>query len=165
MKHLIFIIVYLSLNIGISKAADEGFKIDPASYSLGSLGAFAEMVDVGVKTLGLGTPMSTSDLDPLMTEANKIVARHNVSLYREADFLVTDLFPASVTTGMELLIVYKGDTLEKYMNLKTLKLKLLSKGQYRGLARQKIAFGMGALLSYPQDKIETLIMGNKGKEE
>jgi len=128
------------------------------------LGAFAEMVGVGLKEIGLGTPMKAEDLDPLMEEAQKIVKRHNVHLYRETSFIITDLFPKSVARGLDLLIVYKGESLKKYMSLKDRKKELLEKGTYKGRLREEISFELGDLLSYSKEAIKKLIKNNPEKE-
>ena len=164
MKHIKIGIVLFLFIITPLKAEEEAFEIDPASYSLGSLGAFAEMVSIGIKELAFGTPMSAEQLTPLMGEALKIADRFDVKIFRETDLLVTDLFPKEVAKGKDLLIVFKGNSLEKYLELKGLKKNLLKQGLYNDEARYNIAHRMGQLLSYPSDKIENLISNNQEKE-
>ena len=81
----------------------ESDGIDKRSYRLGGIGAFSEVVGGGVKKLALSSPMRSQEMDALMDEATKIAARNRVKLHRETDFLVTDLFPASVTEGKHVL--------------------------------------------------------------
>ena len=80
-----------------------------------------------------------------------------MEIYREPDFLVTDLFPASATADKEVLIIYRGDTLKEYQALKERKEQLVASGQYRDEARRDIAWSLGKLLSYPDAKINELL--------
>ena len=89
-----------------------------------------------------------------------IAERANVRFYRETDFMVTDLFPASATHGKHVLIVYKGSTLDDYMAVKKRKAALVKSGNYTGKTREKIAWAMGKLLSYPDARILELIARN-----
>ena len=87
--------------------------------------------------------------------------RHFADLeQREAtnrEFLVTDLFPADITDGMQVLLIYKGPTLQEYVDLKEKERLLVESGSYEGTARAEIAREMGRLLSYPEDKITSLL--------
>ncbi len=132
-------------------------EIDQRSYRLGSIGTFAEMVGVGVKKMGLSAAMPPDDMDALIEEAQKIVVRNNAQGYREADFLVTDLFPEEVTKGRHVLVIYNGATLDEYQALKAEKQKLKDEGKYEGEGRKEIARAMGRLLSYPESKIEKML--------
>lgn len=131
--------------------------IDQRSYRLGSIGAFAEMVDAGVKELALSAALAPEEMDALVGEAERIVKDHNVKIFRESEFLVTDLFSEELTDGKEVLVIYRGDTLERYQELKALKKGLLDEGRYEGEPRREIARGFGALLSYSDEKIAELL--------
>ena len=131
--------------------------IDQRSYRLGSIGAFAEMVDAGVKELALSAAVDPHEMDAMVGEAERIVRDHNVQIFRETDFLVTDLFSDDLTNGKEVLIIYRGETLDRYKFLKELKKGLVEKGLYEGNARRDIARGFGALLSYSDQKIAALL--------
>ena len=74
--------------------------------------------------------------------------------FEERDFLVTDLFPAEVTAGKQVLLIYSGDTLDQYKRLQAQKAGLVAAGRYEGRARRDLAREMGALLSYPERSIE-----------
>ena len=132
-------------------------SIDQRSYRLGSIGAFAEMVDAGVKTLALSAAVDPTEMDALIDEAERIAGSHNVEIYRETDFLVTDLFSADLTEGRHVLLIYRGGTRREYMEIKAEKIRLEGLGQYEGDARQEIARRFGALLSYSNEKIEALL--------
>ncbi|MCJ7830065.1 MAG: hypothetical protein MUP74_01640 [Desulfobacterales bacterium] len=92
--------------------------LDERSYRLGSIGTFAEMVDAGVKRLALSAAVEPGEMDALVDEAGRIARDHDVELFRETDFLVTDLFPADLTEGKHVLLIYRGDTRREYMELK-----------------------------------------------
>ena len=131
--------------------------IDQRSYRLGSIGAFSEMVDAGVKKLGLSAAVEPGEMDALVEDALQIAADHNVEIYRESDFLVTDLFPEELTAGKDVLLIYRGDTRREYMELKAEKEGLVAAGQYDETARQDIARRFGKLLSYSDEKIDDLL--------
>jgi len=131
--------------------------IDRRSYDLGIIGAFSEMVGVGVKKMALSATLTPEAADALEEEAEKIARRNGALTYRERDFLVTDLFPASVTEGLDVLVIYKDNTLEDYLALKGEKQALIAEGRYQGAARRDIARKMGLLLSYPDAKIDEML--------
>jgi len=89
-------------------------SIDQRSYNLGVIGGFAEVVGVGVKRLALSSPMPPAEMDALIDEAVKIVERNGAKAYRDPDFLVTDLFPAEVTEGMDVILIYNDPVLAEY---------------------------------------------------
>lgn len=124
---------------------------------MGAIGAFAEMVRLDVKTLGLGTPVSTQEMNVILPTVKAIIERNGVQYYRETDFLVTDLYPASVTDGQEVIFIYKGDTLQQYLALKREKKHLIETGVYDMEARQEIASRFGKLLSYPDHTVQKLM--------
>ena len=138
-----------------------GPSIDQRSYRLGSIGAFAEMVDAGVKELALSAAVDPDEMDAMVEEATRIAAGHDVEVFRETEFLVTDLFSTDLTEGKHVLLIYRGTTRQKYMDLKGEKARLESLGQYEGENRARIARQIGALLSYSDEKIEELL-ANQG---
>lgn len=130
------------------------------SFVVGGIGAFAEMVNAGVKKLALSAPLPSSEMDNLMAEATRVAEQNNVSLFREPDLLVTDLFPAEVTKGKEVLLIYQGTTKKEYLQLKEDARKLIAAGAYTGKAREAIARRMGRLLGYPTPYINKLLSAN-----
>ena len=134
-------------------------SIDQRSYRLGSIGAFAEMVGAGVKKLALSAPMTPQEMDALLEDAEGIAADHGVDLYLEADFLVTDLFSPELTDGKQVLLIYRGGTLEEYLALKAEKRRLVEETQYLDDRRLEIARRFGKLLSYTDEKIASLLAG------
>ena len=132
--------------------------VDDYSYQLGIIGAFAEVVKLGVKTLALSEVMSAEEMDHVMHDAEVVAKRNGVMLYRETDFLVTDLYPQDVAKNKHVLVIYTDDTLEKYQQLKADKARLVAAGNYQGKDREDIARRFGKLLSYPDNVIDDLIM-------
>ncbi len=63
-------------------------------------------------------------MDALVEEAERNARDHHVELFRETAFLVTDLFPADLTEGKHVLLIYRGNTQREYMELKAEKLRL-----------------------------------------
>lgn len=131
--------------------------VDPRSYNLGIMGGFAEVVRLGVKQLALSEVMSPAEMDDILPDAQVVADRNGVKLYREADFLVTDLFPADVALGKHVLLIYTGDTLERYLAIKADKAKLVAADEYHDAAREDIARRFGRLLSYPDPVIDDLL--------
>jgi len=96
-------------------------------------------------------------MDALVEDARHIAAEHGVEVYRETDFLVTDLFPSELTEGMDVLVICGAPTLQEYLDLKAAKERLVNSGEYEGEARREIARRFGALLSYSGEKIAELL--------
>jgi hypothetical protein len=138
---------------------EEPRGIDERSYNLGGIGAFAEVVGAGVKKLALSAPLAPADMDALIEEAERIVERNHALSYRETDFLTTDLFPAEVTNGKHVLLIYTGSVKDEYLALKEEKKGLVDQNLYEGEARKEIARKMGKLLGYSDEKIEALLTG------
>ena len=130
------------------------------AYALGGIGAFAEMVNAGVKKMALSAPLSSSEMDNLMAEATRVAEKNNVMVYRERELLVTDLFAAEVTKGKKVLIIYQGTTKDEYLQLKEDARKLMEAGTYTGKAREAIARRMGRLLAYPTHYVNQLLSAN-----
>ncbi len=131
--------------------------IDQRSYQLGVIGAFAEVVGIGVKRLALSSAMPPAEMDALIDEAEIIIARNDALSYRETDFLVTDLFPEEISAGQHVILIYNDPVKDEYMALKERKHKLIDEGRYQGEERKEIARAMGRLLSYPEERIERML--------
>ena len=120
----------------------------------GGFATFAEVVRLGAKKLALSAPMSPEEMDAFMQEAKRIAGEQGVEIYRERDFLVTDLFPADVTKGKHVILIYTGGTLDEYLALKDIKATLVEAGRYEGRVRAKVARVFGHMLSYPDHVID-----------
>lgn len=138
--------------------------VDARSYNLGIIGGFAEVVRLGVKKLALSEVMTPAELDAILPDAEIVAERNSVRLYRESDLIVTDLFPADVAAGKHVLLIYTGDTLDRYLALKADKARLLAADGYRGSAREDIARRFGRLLSYPDRIVDELLQARRQTE-
>jgi hypothetical protein len=159
MKPIIALLAVL-LAAATTASAHES-DIDSHSYNLGIMGGFAEVVRLGVKTLALSEVMAPEEMDHLMSDAEEIAERNQVDIWRETDFLVTDLYPADVADGKHVLLIYTGDTLNRYLAIKADKKALQDAGAYEGEAREMIARRFGRLLSYPEPVIDDLLAREK----
>ncbi len=129
-------------------------------YRLGSMTTWSEAVSVGIKDLALGSPLTTEETDALIEEAKDIAGRFGVSVYREPDLLVSDLFRADIAKDREVLLFYQPPTLEKYLALKERQAALIAAGEYEGRAREEVARDFGRLLSYPEAVIDQKLLNN-----
>jgi hypothetical protein len=130
------------------------------AYRLGSITTWSEAVSVDIKELALGSPLTTDETDALLGEATEIAGRFGVSVYREPDLLVSDLFRADIAKGKEVLLFYQPPTLERYLALKERKAALIAANEYEGEAREEIARDFGRLLSYPETVIDEKLLKN-----
>jgi len=134
--------------------------MDQYSYELGVVGAFSELISAGVKQLALSAPLPPGEMDQFQVDAEKIAAKYDVSVYRESDLIVTDLFPSDVASGKDVLLLYRGTTLEEYFSLKSDKAKLEKSGDYDSEARVRMSRRFGRLLSYSPREINRLLARN-----
>lgn len=141
-------------------------EIDSFSYQLGAADCFCEMVRAGVKRLALAHPCdSKAERDGFLPEFQKLCARYGVKLYVEDDPLLTDLFPLSMNRGKYNAIFYQDDSvLQEYLNLKEAKRQAKETGTYTPEVRLQIARRYGRLLSYTEEGIDRLLLGNMEKE-
>jgi hypothetical protein len=142
-------------------SADAG--VDTRSFRLGGISSWSEAVRADVKELALSAAVDPAEMDSMIEKAEEIAEGYGVSTYRETDFLITDLFPTSVTEGKHVLFIYKGDTLDRYLALKARKAELVAAGDYDGIARENIAREYGRMLSYSESRIDELLT-NSGRE-
>ena len=154
-------IALLLTTILMAQEYANGPHIDHRSYQLGIMGGFAEVVKLGVKKLALSEVMSPGEMDDIMEDALVIARRNGVQMWRETDFLVTDLYPADVAEGKHVLLIYTGDTLDRYLAIKSDKAELVAAGEFTGIAREDIARRFGRLLSYPEPVIDDLLARQK----
>ena len=163
MKTIRMLAALVTLVLACTATAHES-GIDDRSYQLGIMGGFSEVVRLGVKTLALSEVMSPEEMDDVMDDAAIIAERNKVEMWRETDFLVTDLYPADVAEGKHVLLIYTGDTLDRYLQLKADKAALVEAGDYKDEAREEIARRFGRLLSYPEAVIDDLLQQEKRLE-
>jgi hypothetical protein len=132
----------------------QDWSLDRRSWNMGTFAAMSEMVDCGVKRLALSAALPPDEMDMVVDDAIRIAAEHNVEVYRETDFLVTDLFSPELTEGKHVLLICHESTFREYEALKADKMRLMDSGDYHGEARTEIARRFGRLLSYPEATIE-----------
>lgn len=154
---LLFVLFIVSLGWNANSFAQYSQPVDARSYNLGIIGGFAEVVRLGVKKLALSEVMSPEEMDDIFGDAQVVAVRNEVLLYREPELIVTDLYPEDVALGKDVLLIYIGDTLDQYLQLKADKERLVRAGEYSGEARREIAVRFGQLLSYPMPVIEDLL--------
>ena len=164
-RHVSLILVavgVLGCGSGEQEQDTSSWSIDQRSYTLGGIGAFAEMVGAGVKQLALSAPLEPAEMDAIIGDAERIAEDNGAAIYREEDFLVTDLFPAGLTEGKHVLLICHDSTFQKYMDLKREKQQLQESGRYDENARLLIARRFGKLLSYSDAKVESLLEARDG---
>jgi len=143
LKHLHTLLITLALfTIGCQPSNEK---------ALSAFGVFCEMVANDAKPIALNEPMTTEELDLVWEDYQSKAATYNVSLFREKDFPVTSLFPASVTEGKEVVIIYQGSRLIQYEQFK--------RDQDR-LTPESAARRFGRLLGYTPQGINNLLMKN-----
>lgn len=126
----------------------------------GSFEVFAEMVQSEVKPIALSHPMTSVEVDLFMPEAKRLAEKYEVSIYRESELIQTDLFSDSVTMGKEVLLIYKGNSLEAYQMLKSQSAELSKSGEYSGAKKEAISRAFGRLLGYPASRINDMLAEN-----
>ncbi len=158
MKQLFFgfivILLYSPVHIMSLPRVNFSEEVDQRSYWLGSINSFSEMVAVGLKKLALSPAISPEEMDRIEADILAIAASSGIKAYRENDLIVTDLFPADVAKGKDVMLLYKGSTLDEYLALKQEKARLVKSDEYRGEARREIAMRFGRLLSYPDSYLK-----------
>ena len=128
----------------------DGFDLD--SYNLGIVYAFAEVVAAGCKRLALSAPLSPEEYARLRKPIEHIAKENGVIVQADNDFLVTRLFNPAFTEGKIVVhIIRDKSVLDEYQLLKTLK----KRGQPGD--EEKVARGLGRLLSYDEGTIEELL--------
>jgi hypothetical protein len=156
----VIIICLINVQLIDAKQQESNKQIHRRSYNLGVIGAFSEVVSLGIKKLALSAPLSPAQTEDLISDARKIAAKNGVKIYLEKDFLTTDLFPDTITKGKYVLLIYLDPVKDEYLALKKEKEILIKTNQYHGQAKLKIARKMGRLLSYPENKIEKMLAKN-----
>jgi hypothetical protein len=132
----------------------EEWSLDRRSWHIGAVTAMSEMVDYGVKRIALSATLPPDEMDDFIGYAVEAAASYDVPVFRESDFLVTDLFSAELTDGRDVLLICHDSTYQQYLDLKTEKQRLIDAGDYESEARTEIARKFGRLLSYTEAAIE-----------
>lgn len=123
------------------------------SYYAGITAAFCEIVANGVKQLALSPPYTDAELAQMMPITYQIGAEHGVTVYIDADFLVTPLFDPAFTAGKHVILLAQSEAVvEQYLALKAWRKTAVSTNTLHQIARQ-----FGHLLSYSDTAINQLI--------
>ncbi|MDX2005937.1 MAG: hypothetical protein SFU83_11720 [Meiothermus sp.] len=134
--------------------------LDSDAFALGVIFAFCEMVAAGVKQLALSEPATPERMQAILPEARRMAEQFKVELYLETDLIQTDLFPAYQAGGKQVLLIYRGDALERYLALKRERERLSLGRGYAGEPRRRLARAWGKLLSYSDARINELMAQN-----
>ena len=130
-------------------------EIDRASFQLGMINCFVEMVACGVKKLAISPPLSPDDYELISKASDKIVESFKIKAHLEKSLLLTDLQPPEFTKGKWSILYYEDDNvITTYLNLKKRKKELENSGHFDETARKEISREFMRLLSYPEEKIE-----------
>ena len=127
------------------------------SHELGMFRAYCEAVAAGAKPFAFSESLSTNQMDHFFPEAEAIAQEYSVSVFRESDLLQTDLFPAEMTLGKEVLILYQGLDLNAYNKLKADKKRWETDGVYTAQRQAEVARRLGRLLGYSPQGINRLL--------
>ena len=156
-KYLQPIIPIILVLLLLQPSCTQRGQIDDFSFKLGSVSGFCELVAADVKQLALSSVMDSETMDAFIEKVKPIAEEYGVSIYREDDLIVTDLFPADVATGKEVLIIYKGNTIDAYLELK----EAANDFENQSMAnRQGLSRRFGRMLSYSPQKINSLLASN-----
>ena len=158
--YLSLIAIIIISSCSNKKQNDMKNNLDANSYNLGIIAGFAELVNCGVKKMALSDVLPPAEMDLIFDDAQKIAERNHVQIYRESDLLKTDLFPADVAVGKDVLLIYQGNIKDEYLALKKEAKKLEKEGKYSGEAKIQISRRFGRLLSYPPYRINELLAEN-----
>jgi hypothetical protein len=137
-----------------------GLKIDRASFHLGMINCFAEMVSMGVKRLAISPPLPPLEYEAIREASGTIVERSGIYAYLERSLMVTHLQSAEFTRGMWSILYYRDpEVLEDYLALKERRSSLEDAGELTPEAQEEISRAFMGMLSYPEGVIEEKISG------
>lgn len=135
-------------------------SMDPASFQLGMINCFAEMVAAGVKRLALSPPLTPREYEELREASEAVVEGSGIRSYLEKSLLVTHLQTPEFTRGKWSVLYFRDeDVLREYLELKERKKRLEAEGALTDEAGREISRAFMKLLSYPDDVIEEKIRG------
>lgn len=116
---------------------------------LASFSAYCEQVANDAKPIALNPPMISEDVDKYWESFEQEAEGFGVQLFRDQEFPVTSLFPASVTAGKEVVVIYRGPRLTQYQQLKE---------DLESVGPDVAARRLGRLLGYSPQGINELLM-------
>lgn len=125
----------------------------PQNPALTAFDVYCEMVANDVKPMALQYPMEGAEVDKIWEDMQSLAKKHQVQLYREDQFPVSQLFPAEATEGKTVVLIYRGKRLTQYQQWKAD--VAAKKGSDQNLARR-----FGRLLGYSPQGINELLAKN-----
>ena len=127
------------------------------SFMAGTNIVYSEAVGGGLKKLALSSPYNPDQLE-IMKEVTRYTSERCGTITRlEQDLIKIKLFPRDIAVGKTVILIAKDlSTFEEYDALKKLKVESNAKGNPKDMELE-IARRFGKLLSYDDEKIESLI--------
>lgn len=127
--------------------------------NLAAFEVFCEMVANDAKPIALHYPMDSTEMDAHWAVFEKAAEKWGVSLYREAAFPRSLLFPDPVGDGQHVTLIFNPPRLKQYLQWKTD--QLASDPGNREL-QEALARRLGRLLGYGTGGINRLLAKNSG---
>jgi len=127
------------------------------SNAMAAFAVYCEMVANDAKPMALHYPMEAQQVNELWLQMEQVAAQYKVSAYPEADFPVTQLFPAAATQGKTVVLIYRGTRLEQYQQLKA-DVNAAAIGDAQ--TAEALARRFGRLLGYSPQGINGLLAKN-----
>lgn len=124
---------------------------------LSAFDVYCEMVANDAKPLALHYPMEKESVDGLWGQFLDIAKKHDVQLYEENNFPASMLFPPALTSGKTVVLIYRGNRLNQYQQLKA-DLETVDEADKEAL--EALARRFGRLLGYSPQGINRLISQN-----
>jgi catechol 2,3-dioxygenase-like lactoylglutathione lyase family enzyme len=127
---------------------------DPA---IAAFRVYCETVSNDAKPISFHYPMEKNKIEALWTEFETIAQDFDVQLFREENLPESLLFPSEATEGKTVVIIYKGNRLEQYMQWKS------DRNAYTGTdskVLEGLARRLGRLLGYSPQGINELLRKN-----
>lgn len=146
MKILLNYILLVIALISCTPAEDDGKNV--AAFEV-----YAEMVANGAKPVALHHPLLNEDIEAQWADYLRIAKDYVVEIYREEDFPNILLFSPELTANKTVLILYQGDRLEQYQQLK----HDLEKADSARNEQIHLARRFGRLLGYDNHGINRLL--------
>lgn len=131
----------------------------PDTSKLASFEVFCEMVSSGAKPIALSHPLDPDEADALWNKLEAIARTYEVELYREDNFPESALFSASLTEGKTVILIYKGNRLNQYEQLKSDLGR--SDATDRGIS-EALGRRLGRLLGYTPEGMNQLLAKTTG---
>ncbi|MTI38112.1 VOC family protein [Fulvivirga lutimaris] len=117
---------------------------------------FCEMVANGNKPLALHHPLAYDVIEKNWDQYKAIADNYNVQLFREDNFPKTLLFPFEATENKSVILIYTGQRLKQYEQLKAAVEEYPKEEELKmGIARR-----LGRLLGYGNSGINDLLSKN-----